>query len=150
MTIPSAETPLVAGTWSGGWKTRTWSRVNHTNWLAVLDLFLYMDASNIGWGASLFKDSVSGLWDIQERSLHSNVLEIRAIRLGLHPFAEMLKDCCSCFLRQCHSTHLPQQGRRYPFYTTQQGGTGDFRLGRDSFGADSGSVCKWIRHVVAD
>ena len=33
--------------------------------LAVLDLFLYTDASNIDRGASLFQDSVSSHWDIQ-------------------------------------------------------------------------------------
>ena len=59
--------------------------------LAVLTLFLYTDASNVGWGASLLQDSVSGPWDIQERSLHI-VLELRTIRLGLLHFAEMLRD----------------------------------------------------------
>ena len=59
---------------------------------AVPDLLLYTDASTVGWGASLLQESVSGLWDIQERSLHINVLELRAIRLGLHHFTGVVKD----------------------------------------------------------
>ena len=35
---------------------------------------------------------MSGLWDIQERSLYINVLELRVIRLGLHHFIEVLRD----------------------------------------------------------
>ena len=59
--------------------------------LAVPDLFLYTDASNVGWGASLLQDSVSGLWNVHERSLHINVLELRAIRLGLQHFVDVLR-----------------------------------------------------------
>ena len=51
--------------------------------LAIQDLLLYTDASIVGWGTSLLQESLSGLWDNQERSLHINVLELRAIRLGL-------------------------------------------------------------------
>ena len=60
--------------------------------MAVPDLFLYTDASNVGWGASLLQDSVSGYWDIEERSLHINILELRVICLGLRHLAEVLRN----------------------------------------------------------
>ena len=51
------------------------------------DLFLYTDASTLGWGASLLQESISGMWALHERSLHINVLELRAIRLSLLHFS---------------------------------------------------------------
>ena len=57
---------------------------------AVPDFFLYTDASCVGWGASLLHDSVSGLWSLQDSALHINLLELRAIRLGLLHFQDVL------------------------------------------------------------
>ena len=72
--------PPHTGTWYGGWRTRAWGRVSPS--ATVLDL-LYTNASTVCWGASLLQESVSGLCDAQERSLHYHVLELRAIYLGL-------------------------------------------------------------------
>lgn len=55
------------------------------------DLCLYTDASSEGWGASVLHQSTSGTWSIQERSLHINLLELRAIRLGLLHFKDMFR-----------------------------------------------------------
>lgn len=41
---------------------------------------------------SLLQDSVSGLCDSQERSLHIKVLEFITIHLGLHHFTEVVRD----------------------------------------------------------
>ena len=57
--------------------------------LDVPDL-LYMNAFTVCWGVSLLQDSVSGLWDAQERLLHFHVLGLRAIHLGLWLFAVMV------------------------------------------------------------
>ena len=54
--------------------------------MAPPDLFLYTDASTLGWGASLSQESVSGKGMEHERSLHINILELRAIRLSLFHF----------------------------------------------------------------
>ena len=106
-----------------------------------------MDASNVGSGTSLLQDSLSGPKNIQERFLHINILEFRAICLGLP--TSLCRGVeglfCCYFFRQHHSTCISQQGRKYPFYTTQQGGMIDSRLGRDSFRANSDPVCKGIR-----
>ena len=55
------------------------------------DLCLYTDASSDGWGASVLHDSTSGSWSPLEKSLHINLLELRAIRLGLQYFVELVR-----------------------------------------------------------
>ena len=52
------------------------------------DLHLYSDASSSGWGAHLLDQNVSGVWSAQEKLLHINLLEMKALFLGLHPFQE--------------------------------------------------------------
>lgn len=66
-------------------------RVGQALQMASPDVHLYTDASNLGWGASVLHDSVSGLWSPNERSLHINLLELRAIRLGLSHFMESVR-----------------------------------------------------------
>ena len=44
---------------------------------------LFTDASTKGWGAHLDGEEVQGLWSQEETALHINVLEMRAVRLGL-------------------------------------------------------------------
>ncbi|KAK3864567.1 hypothetical protein Pcinc_029750 [Petrolisthes cinctipes] len=65
-------------------------RVGQSLQLAHSDVCLYTDASNLGWGASVLHDSVSGLWTPHKRSLHINLLELRAVRLGLLHFREQV------------------------------------------------------------
>ena len=51
---------------------------------------LFTDASNEGWGAHLDQNSTKGLWSEQEKRLHINVLELKAVSLALRDF----KDQC--------------------------------------------------------
>ena len=52
------------------------------------DLHLYSDASCSGWGACLLDQHVSGVWSDQEKLLHINLLELKALFLGLQAFRE--------------------------------------------------------------
>ena len=55
------------------------------------DLTAMSDASTQGWGMMLGSQTVKGLWSPQETKLHINVLELRAIRLGLQHFVNVVK-----------------------------------------------------------
>ena len=52
------------------------------------DLHLYLDASCSGWGAHLLDQHVSGVWSDQEKLLHINLVEMKALFLGLQAFRE--------------------------------------------------------------
>ena len=52
------------------------------------DLHLYSDVSSLGWGAHLLDQNVSGVWSAQEKLLHINLLEMKALFLGLQAFQE--------------------------------------------------------------
>ena len=52
------------------------------------DLRLYSDASSSGWGAHLPDQNVSGVWSAQEKLLHINLLEMKALFLALQAFQE--------------------------------------------------------------
>ena len=52
------------------------------------DLHLYSDASSSGWGAHLLDQNVSGMWSAQEKLLHINLLEMKALFLALQAFQE--------------------------------------------------------------
>ena len=51
---------------------------------------LFTGASNEGWGAHLDQSSTKGLWSDQDKRLHINVLELKAVSLALRNF----KDQC--------------------------------------------------------
>ena len=73
------------------WSEDQHLRVGQSLQVASPDLFLYTDASTLGWGASLLQESISGLWSTQESSMHINVLELKAIWLGLSHFTGVLQ-----------------------------------------------------------
>ena len=52
------------------------------------DLHLYSDASSSGRGAHLLDQNVSGVWSAQEKLLHINLLELKALFLALQAFQE--------------------------------------------------------------
>ena len=52
------------------------------------DLHLYSDTSCSGWGAHLLDQHVSGVWSDQEKLLHINLLEMKALFLGLQSFRD--------------------------------------------------------------
>ena len=47
---------------------------------------IFTDASNQGWGAHLENMTASGNWTSQEKTLHINVLELKAVFLALKSF----------------------------------------------------------------
>ena len=50
------------------------------------------DASNEGWGDHLEQNSTQGLWSPQEKGLHINVLELKAVFLALRHFKDQCQD----------------------------------------------------------
>jgi len=53
-----------------------------------VDIHLFTDASERGWGAHVDNATYQGQWSVQESLLHINILELRAVRLALeshHP-----------------------------------------------------------------
>ena len=72
---------------------------NPTNVMKGSDLYpkdhsiqLFTDASNEGWGAHLEQSSTKGLWSPQEKRLHINVLELKAVSLALRHFKDQCQD----------------------------------------------------------
>ena len=53
---------------------------------------IFTDASNQGWGAHLENLTVSGNWTDQEKLLHINVLELKAVFLALKSFQNSILD----------------------------------------------------------
>ena len=53
---------------------------------------IFTDASNQGWGAHLENLTVSGNWTDQEKLLHINVLELKAVFLALKSFQNRILD----------------------------------------------------------
>ena len=56
------------------------------------DLIIHTDASMAGWGASILQRQASGRWGKEEEDLSINVLEIRAIRLALVEFEDIIQE----------------------------------------------------------
>ena len=76
------------------------------------DLHLYSDASSSGWGAHLLDQNVSGVWSDQEKLLHINLLEMKALFLGLQAFQE---DVMGHHVRQLDGSGVRQQTRGHGF-----------------------------------
>ena len=75
---------------------------------------LFTDASNEGWGAHLEQSSSQGLWSEQEKRLHINVLELKAVSLALRQF----KDQC-----QNQTFLIATENSTVVDYINKQGGT---------------------------
>jgi hypothetical protein len=63
--------------------------INH----GPIALELATDASQQGWGASLGDSVTGGRWSPSESILHINVLELKAVLLGLQSLCKEEKDC---------------------------------------------------------
>ena len=83
------------------------------------DLHLYSDASSLGWGAHLLDQNVSGVWSAQERLLHINLLEMKALFLGLQAFQEDVAG---------HHVTAMCDNSTVVAYVNKQGGTGSRSL----------------------
>lgn len=55
-------------------------------------IVLTTDASNEGWGAVVEDNSTGGRWSVQEQCEHINVLELKAVYLGLQTYFEDKND----------------------------------------------------------
>ena len=75
---------------------------------------LFTDASNEGWGAHLDQNSTKGLWSDREKRLHINVLELKAVSVGLRDF----KDQC-----QNQTVLVATDNSTVVAYINKQGGT---------------------------
>lgn len=53
----------------------------------ALNIVLYTDASDLGWGGCFNHRSVNGCWSAEERRLHINAREIKAVLLAFKSFA---------------------------------------------------------------
>ena len=78
------------------------------------DLHLYSDASCSGWGAHLLDQHVSRVWSDQEKLLHINLLEMKALFLGLQAFREDVI---------CHHVTAMCDNSTVMAYVNKQGGT---------------------------
>jgi hypothetical protein len=52
---------------------------------------VFTDASTQGWGAHTGAHTAKGFWTEEEKQLHINVLEYRAVRLALQTFLPIVK-----------------------------------------------------------
>ena len=75
---------------------------------------LFTDASNKGLGTHLDQSSTKGLWSDQEKRLHINVLELKAVSLALRSF----KDQC-----QNQTVLVAPDNSTVVAYINKQGGT---------------------------
>ena len=75
---------------------------------------LFTDASNEGWSAPIDQSSTKGLWSDQEKRLHINVLELKAVSLALRNF----KDQC-----QSQTVLVATDNSTVVAYINKQGGT---------------------------
>ena len=58
----------------------------------LIDAFLFADSSAVGCGAHMTEMTTSGRWSVAMKDLHINVLELKAIWLGLQAFEDTLQD----------------------------------------------------------
>ena len=78
------------------------------------DLHLYSDAFCSGWDAHLLDQHLSGVWSDQEKLLHINLLEMKALFLGLQLFREDV--ICHHVTAMCNNSMVMA-------YVNKQGGT---------------------------
>ena len=59
--------------------------------LPVPDLSFYSDASDVGWGAIIGEQQVSGVWTPSQKQLSINLSEMMAVQNGLLRFSQFLR-----------------------------------------------------------
>ena len=93
---------------------------------------LFTDASNEGLGAHLDQSSTKGLWSDQEKRLHINILELKAVSLALRRF----KDQC-----QGQTVLVATDNSTVVAYINKQGGTHSAEMS-----ALLWKIMKWCHH----
>jgi hypothetical protein len=76
------------------------------------DIQVYTDASNQGWGGHCLHQTAQGLWSEQEKKLHINILEMKAVILCLKRFQNLVANK-TCLVASDNSTvvaYLQKQG----------------------------------------
>lgn len=112
----------------------------------VPNLLLYSDIFTYGWEVSILDDELSSKWSYQEKQDHINLLELRAICLGLLAFKESRTESnllgtagiqgvperkvSGNFVGQHYSNIVLTGGRGCSFMGTQHGGLKDLAMGR--------------------
>ena len=77
-------------------------------------LLLFTDASCAGWGAHLLDQRASGKWSEEEKMLHINLLEMKAVWLGLQSFQKIVTG---------HRVMVMCDNSTVVAYVSKQGGT---------------------------
>ena len=77
-------------------------------------LLLFTDASCAGWGAHLLDQRTSGKWSEEEQMLHINLLEMKAVWLGLQSFQKIVTG---------HRVTVMCDNSTVVAYVSKQGGT---------------------------
>lgn len=91
--------------------------------VVVHDLVFTLDPPFLGWGVHCPNSHVSGLWSPSEKSLHINVLEIRAICNALNSFTDILHYV---------AVLLVTDNTTATYYINWQGGTTLLQLWRET------------------
>ena len=73
------------------WSWATQQREGVDLSLPVPDLSFYSDESDVGWGAILGEQQVSGVWTPSQRELSINLREMMAVQEGLLEFSSLLR-----------------------------------------------------------
>ena len=73
------------------WSWATQQREGVDLSLPVPDLSFYSDESDVGWGANVGENQVSGVWTPSQRELSINLREMMAVQDGLLEFSSLLR-----------------------------------------------------------
>ena len=92
----------------------------------IPDLYLFTDSSLVGWGAHLepLGLTVQGLWSVNEKCLHINNLELKAVSLALLRFATIVTG---------KTVQLATDNTTVVSYIRRQGGTHSLPLFRETW-----------------
>ena len=112
------------------------------------DLVLYTDAFDIGWGAWLGSDHLSGWWSRDVSLFSINYRELLAIFLAIQGFLPLLRGQTVSLHGQHVSPVLPPQGRGHSLFHPQRGGAGISPSMRGIRSSSAPPVCPWLSQRV--
>ena len=86
-------------------------------------MVIHTDASTAGWGATADGATLKGVWSLQEKTLHINLLEMIAVKNTILSWSSVLKSKVICFRIDNVSV---------VYYLNKQGGTRSAALCREA------------------